>query len=143
MTEGGETKTGAKTGQCLCGAVRYRVAGDPVASTLCHCADCRRASGGTNVAWAVFEKRDFARLNPSPLGGADDSPQASEGRGTPTQTAHPEEGLSAAEGFIAAAEADLSAEALAKAEEGMAEMSKVYDETGRELYMGAGDREHD
>jgi phosphomethylpyrimidine synthase len=46
-------------------------------------------------------------------------------------------------GFIAAAEADLSAEALAKAEEGMAEMSKVYDETGRELYMGAGDREHD
>jgi len=48
-----------------------------------------------------------------------------------------------AEGFIAAAEADLSAEALAKAEEGMAEMSKVYDATGRELYMGAGDREHD
>jgi phosphomethylpyrimidine synthase len=46
-------------------------------------------------------------------------------------------------GFIAASEADLSAEALAKAEEGMAEMSKVYDETGRELYMGAGDREHD
>jgi len=25
----------------------------------------------------------------------------------------------------------------------MAEMSKVYDETGRELYMGAGDRKHD
>jgi phosphomethylpyrimidine synthase len=48
-----------------------------------------------------------------------------------------------AEGFIAAAEADLSAEALAKAEAGMEEMSKVYDETGRELYMGAGDREHD
>jgi phosphomethylpyrimidine synthase len=36
-------------------------------------------------------------------------------------------------GFIAAEEA----------EKGMAEMSKVYDETGRELYMGAGDREHD
>ena len=29
------------------------------------------------------------------------------------------------------------------AEKGMAEMSKVYDESGRELYMGAGDREHD
>lgn len=28
-------------------------------------------------------------------------------------------------------------------EAGMAEMSKVYDETGRELYMGAGDRERD
>jgi phosphomethylpyrimidine synthase len=46
-------------------------------------------------------------------------------------------------GFIASGEADLSAEALAEAEEGMAQMSKVYDETGRELYMGAGDREHD
>ena len=30
-----------------------------------------------------------------------------------------------------------------EAEAGMAEMSKVYDESGRELYMGAGDREHD
>ena len=37
-------------------------------------------------------------------------------------------------GFIAAEEA----------EKGMAEMSKVYDETGRELlYIGQGDREHD
>ena len=43
-------------GGCLCGAVRYRVTGDPVAATLCHCGDCRRASGGTNVAWAVFDK---------------------------------------------------------------------------------------
>jgi 5-methyltetrahydrofolate--homocysteine methyltransferase len=31
----------------------------------------------------------------------------------------------------------------AEAEAGMAQMSKVYDETGRELYLGAGDREHD
>ena len=45
--------------------------------------------------------------------------------------------------FIAAEEGGLSAEALAEVERGMAEMSKVYDETGRELYMGAGDREHD
>jgi phosphomethylpyrimidine synthase len=30
-----------------------------------------------------------------------------------------------------------------EAEAGMAEMSKVYDETGRELYMGQGEREHD
>jgi phosphomethylpyrimidine synthase len=38
-----------------------------------------------------------------------------------------------ADSFVAAEEA----------EAGMAHMSKVYDETGRELYMGAGDREHD
>ncbi|AKM10113.1 phosphomethylpyrimidine synthase ThiC [Croceicoccus naphthovorans] len=36
--------------------------------------------------------------------------------------------------------ADASAE---DAEKGMAEMSKVFKETGSELYMGAGDREHD
>jgi hypothetical protein len=30
-----------------------------------------------------------------------------------------------------------------EAEKGMAEMTKVYDGTGRELYMGAGDRERD
>lgn len=29
------------------------------------------------------------------------------------------------------------------AEAGIAEMRKVYDETGRLMYMGAGDREHD
>lgn len=53
-------------GGCLCGALRYRVTGDPVAATLCHCADCRRASGGTNVAWAVFDKGDFKWLRGEP-----------------------------------------------------------------------------
>ena len=42
--------------------------------------------------------------------------------------------------FIAA---DLSAEALAEAEEGMKQMSEKFRETGSELYMGAGGREHD
>ena len=32
---------------------------------------------------------------------------------------------------------------LAEAEKGMAEMSRVYNEGGRELYIGAGDRERD
>lgn len=36
-----------------------------------------------------------------------------------------------------------SAEAIAKAESGMPDMGKVYDKTGRELYMDAGDRERD
>jgi len=40
-------------------------------------------------------------------------------------------------------DAGLSGEALAEAEAGMAEMSKVFRETGSELYMGAGGREHD
>jgi len=43
-------------GGCLCGAVRYRIQGEAVARTLCHCASCRRATGGVTVAWAVFPK---------------------------------------------------------------------------------------
>lgn len=49
-------------GGCLCGAVRYRVTDEAVARTLCHCASCRRATGGASVGWAVFEKGDFALL---------------------------------------------------------------------------------
>ena len=58
----GRGVTGSAEGGCLCGRIRYRVRGDPVAATLCHCADCRRASGGTNVAWAVFARSDFEWL---------------------------------------------------------------------------------
>ena len=54
-------------GGCLCGAVRYGVSGDPVATTLCHCRSCRRASGGTNVAWAVFDKSAFKWLSDKPV----------------------------------------------------------------------------
>ncbi len=43
-----------------------------------------------------------------------------------------------ADAFIAAQPVDA-----AEAEEGMAQMSRVYDEMGRELYLGAGDRQHD
>jgi len=35
----------AKTGGCLCGAVRYRVAGPLRDVVNCHCGQCRRVSG--------------------------------------------------------------------------------------------------
>lgn len=53
-------------GGCLCGSIRYRVSSRPVTTTLCHCCSCRRASGGTNVAWAVFEHQDFEWLSGYP-----------------------------------------------------------------------------
>lgn len=32
-------------GGCNCGAIRYRLTGDPLAIAVCHCANCRRQSG--------------------------------------------------------------------------------------------------
>ena len=37
-------------GGCLCGAIRYSVDADPIASYLCHCTDCQRATGGAYSA---------------------------------------------------------------------------------------------
>lgn len=54
-------------GGCLCGAVRYRVKGEPTALTLCHCRSCRLASGAPSVAWAVFRSSDFDLLTGSPV----------------------------------------------------------------------------
>ena len=41
-------------GGCLCGAVRYEVTGPALQTSLCHCEDCRRASGAPVVAWTFF-----------------------------------------------------------------------------------------
>ena len=43
--EGRAWETGMMTGGCLCGAVRYEVAADPVYAGHCHCRSCQRASG--------------------------------------------------------------------------------------------------
>lgn len=38
----------ARTGQCLCGAVRYSISAEPVAARICWCRDCQHiASNGT------------------------------------------------------------------------------------------------
>jgi hypothetical protein len=42
------------SGQCLCGAIKYRLSGEPILVVLCHCQDCRRSAGAPAVAWAAF-----------------------------------------------------------------------------------------
>lgn len=34
------------SGHCLCGAVTFELAGDPLAMAVCHCDHCQRQSGG-------------------------------------------------------------------------------------------------
>jgi hypothetical protein len=46
-------------GGCLCRAVRYRVNGVPIVTSLCHCRTCQLAAGAPSVAWAVLRSRDF------------------------------------------------------------------------------------
>ncbi|GAB4183301.1 MAG: GFA family protein [Terrimicrobiaceae bacterium] len=41
-------------GRCLCGKISYRIESAPGPTSLCHCEDCRRASGAPSVAWTFF-----------------------------------------------------------------------------------------
>lgn len=43
-----------KTGGCLCGKVRYRATGDPLAMTLCQCTHCQRATGSAFGVYAAY-----------------------------------------------------------------------------------------
>lgn len=42
------------TGQCHCGAIKYEASGEMMHHALCHCTDCRRASGAPMVGWIAF-----------------------------------------------------------------------------------------
>jgi hypothetical protein len=37
-------------GSCLCGGVRFEVTTDPIAVRYCHCASCKKLSGGVGTA---------------------------------------------------------------------------------------------
>lgn len=43
-------------GGCLCGAVRYEVAGAPLAVAICHCVNCQRNTGSAFSVNAIFPK---------------------------------------------------------------------------------------
>ena len=48
------------TGGCHCEAIRYEISGVPLNHALCHCVDCRRASGAPMVGWAMMTQERLA-----------------------------------------------------------------------------------
>jgi hypothetical protein len=50
----------SQEGGCACGAIRYRIEGDPMASANCYCRDCQRASGGSPNHVILTPKPAFA-----------------------------------------------------------------------------------
>jgi hypothetical protein len=53
-------------GGCLCSAIRFRLSGEPVFSSVCHCATCRRANAAATVAWLTYDRGQVAVLSGSP-----------------------------------------------------------------------------
>jgi hypothetical protein len=47
-------------GGCLCGAVRYVYDARPLAVNACHCTDCQKLTGATNLVMILGEARAFS-----------------------------------------------------------------------------------
>jgi hypothetical protein len=54
-------------GGCLCGTVRYRLTGEPLFATLCHCRSCRLAAGAPSLAWVILRADEFTVTSGSPV----------------------------------------------------------------------------
>lgn len=55
-----------RCGHCYCGAIRFQLSGEPVRVSLCHCGDCRRASGAPATAWAIYAEDALAVTQGAP-----------------------------------------------------------------------------
>lgn len=56
MTNSGKASSRTLAGRCLCGAVCYTVADEFVYAAICHCSDCRRATGSAFKPFAGIER---------------------------------------------------------------------------------------
>jgi hypothetical protein len=53
----------ARTGQCQCGAVRYRLTGEPLTLFACHCTDCQHQSSSAFGMALWVRKADVELLS--------------------------------------------------------------------------------
>ena len=56
-----------REGGCLCGSVRYRIDGEPIASGICHCRTCRKAASGPNSPFVVLARSQFVLTQGKPV----------------------------------------------------------------------------
>jgi hypothetical protein len=54
------------SGGCLCGAIRYQVTGEPVRMAICHCDDCRKATGAAFTTNIFVKEADLRIVRGSP-----------------------------------------------------------------------------
>jgi hypothetical protein len=57
VTAGGDR---LRQGGCLCGQVRFEVVGPPLKTGICHCLECRKATGAVFMAYADWPAERFS-----------------------------------------------------------------------------------
>jgi hypothetical protein len=60
------TAAATREGRCACGAVRYRLHGEPMFVHCCHCLDCQRQTGSAFVLNALIETDRIELLQGAP-----------------------------------------------------------------------------
>ena len=60
-------RSGELTGGCSCGRVAWRAGGSVLHRVHCHCALCRKGSGGILVPWLTVNRAQFAWIREHPL----------------------------------------------------------------------------
>jgi hypothetical protein len=55
-----------RTGGCLCGAIRYRLSGEPEWVVQCYCRDCQLATGTGHTTIAAFDLEKHVTLTGVP-----------------------------------------------------------------------------
>jgi len=58
---------GEREGGCACGAVRYRLASDPLFVNCCHCLNCQRQTGSAFVINVLIESDRVELLGREPV----------------------------------------------------------------------------